>query len=48
LVYRPYHIFGHIHEQHGKFISDYGTTFINASVVNEKYDVVYKPMVLNI
>ena len=43
-----YHIFGHIHEQHGKFISDYGTTFINASVVNERYDMVYKPVVLSI
>ena len=43
-----YHIFGHIHPQHGKFVSDYGTTFINASVVNEKYNIVYKPMVFNI
>ena len=43
-----YHIFGHIHEQHGKFKSDYGTTFLNASVVDEKYNLVYKPMVFHI
>lgn len=44
-----YHAFGHIHERGGKtFKADYGTTFINCSVVNEAYNLVNKPMVIDI
>lgn len=41
------HIFGHIHDSHGK--SKRGkTTFINASICNEDYMTVNKPIVVNI
>ena len=41
------HIFGHIHEGYG--ISKHnGTTFINASLCNEDYNLVNKPVVVNI
>ncbi len=43
-----YHIFGHIHEGYGKFVSEYGTTFINASVINEAYNLVNEPIVIEI
>lgn len=43
-----YHAFGHIHEGYGIFKADYGTTFINCSVVNEKYNVVNEPIVVDI
>lgn len=43
-----YHAFGHIHEGYGIFKADYGTTFINCSVVNEKYNVVNKPIEVEI
>ena len=39
-----YHIFGHIHEGYGTFKADYGTKFINCSVVNASYNVVNKPI----
>ena len=41
-----YHIFGHIHEAYGTY-SDGKTQFINASVVNLKYQVVNAPLVIN-
>jgi len=43
-----YHIFGHIHEAYGKFEADYGTKFINCSVVNASYNVVNKPIVIDL
>ncbi len=42
-----YHVFGHIHEQYGKIESDF-TTFINASVVNVKYQLVNEPISLRL
>lgn len=36
-----YHIFGHIHESSGMEIID-GTTFINASICNLKYQPINK------
>lgn len=43
-----YHVFGHIHEGYGQFISDYGTTFINCSVIDEAYNLVNEPIVIDI
>jgi len=43
-----YHIFGHIHEGYGRFTADYGTKFINCSVVNEAYNLKNKPMVIDL
>ncbi len=43
-----YHIFGHIHEGYGQFKADYGTKFINCSVVNASYNVVNKPIVIDL
>ena len=43
-----YHIFGHIHEGYGQFEANYGTKFINCSVVNEVYNVVNKPVIINL
>lgn len=43
-----YHAFGHIHEGYGRFEADYGTKFINCSVVNACYNVVNKPIVINL
>ena len=41
------HCFGHIHSGHGmKVIED--TTFINASNLNEQYQCVYDPIVIEI
>jgi Icc-related predicted phosphoesterase len=41
------HVFGHIHGGHGS-IAGRGTQFVNASVVNEAYQVVYDPQVIEI
>ncbi len=43
-----YHIFGHIHEGYGEFKADYGTKFVNCSVVNASYNVVNKPIVIDL
>lgn len=45
--------FGHIHEQYGTYKPDprmdpYETTFINASVVNEYYNLINKPVELHL
>ena len=40
-----YHIFGHIHEDYGQFIKG-ETTFINASVLDDWYDMKNKPFEL--
>lgn len=42
-----FHIFGHIHGSYGQRMLG-GTTYINASVVNEAYKVVNKPIVVEI
>ena len=41
------HIFGHIHSGHGMQHVD-NTTFINASIVDEKYNVGYSPTIIEI
>lgn len=41
------HICGHIHEAYG-VVEKQGTTFINASVLNEKYQLVNKPVVFDL
>ena len=41
------HAFGHIHERHGVLVQN-GTTFINASQLNDQYIVAYKPITINI
>jgi len=43
-----YHIFGHIHEGYGEFEADYGTKFVNCSVVNASYNVVNEPIVIDL
>lgn len=45
---RPkYHICGHIHEGYGMF-NDGITTFINASVLDEKYRLMHSPVLFNL
>jgi Icc-related predicted phosphoesterase len=41
------HVFGHVHSGHGRVERD-GTTFINASVMNESYDPQWKPYVFDL
>ena len=41
-----YHLFGHIQEAYGNVIQN-GTRFINASIVNESYDMVHRPVVFD-
>jgi predicted phosphohydrolase len=41
------HVFGHIHGGQGQQNSD-GTQYVNASVVNEAYQLVYAPQVIEI
>ncbi len=41
------HIFGHIHEAYGTMESD-GIKFINASVVNERYELINEPIVIDL
>ena len=40
-------VFGHIHEGYGIYEEEY-TTFINASVVDERYDLVNEPVVIEV
>lgn len=42
-----YHIFGHIHSSHGK-IKKGKTTYINASLLDESYKMVYEPICFNV
>ncbi len=45
---RPrYHIFGHIHGSYGIYKTEH-TTFINASLMNEAYQLVNKPVTIEI
>ena len=39
-----YHVFGHVHEGYGIKRNDKGTRFINASVLNEHYNLVNQPI----
>jgi Icc-related predicted phosphoesterase len=41
------HCFGHIHHSHGVLEQD-GTTFVNASVLNDNYQLVFEPIVVEI
>jgi len=41
------HIFGHIHEGYGMREKD-GTVFVNAPLCNTNYDLVNKPVVINL
>ena len=43
-----YHVFGHIHEGYGQFINKDGTTFVNPSIMDERYEPVNKPIVIEI
>lgn len=47
VVEPKFHIFGHIHSGYGT-VKKGGTTFINASVVNESYDLVNDPIIVKI
>lgn len=42
-----YHIFGHIHEDYGNFTKG-ETSFVNASVLDDWYEMKNKPMVLDL
>ena len=42
-----YHIFGHIHDSHGVYQDKY-TTYINASLLDDCYQLVYKPIIVDI
>lgn len=42
-----YHIFGHIHEGYGRYRSE-GTEYLNASVLNERYQLCNKPHILDL
>jgi len=48
LKFRPRsHLFGHIHDAYGIQKSEY-TTFVNASIMNENYELVNEPVLLEI
>jgi Icc-related predicted phosphoesterase len=42
------HVFGHIHGGHGQVTSASGTQFVNASVLNEAYQLVHKAQVVEL
>ena len=42
------HVFGHIHEEGGKSKRIGKTTYVNASVLDENYDMVNEPIILEI
>lgn len=41
------HIYGHLHNSHGQKELD-GTRYFNVSMMNEKYEIVNKPTVIEI
>lgn len=43
-----YHLFGHVHEGYGQTSNSYGTTFINASIMDGNYSLVNKPILFEI
>jgi Icc-related predicted phosphoesterase len=42
-----YHLFGHIHGAYGSEKSE-NTTFVNAAILNENYELMYEPILLKI
>lgn len=42
-----FHLFGHIHESHG-ILEESDTTFVNASCVDERYNLINKPIELKL
>lgn len=45
---RPkYHIFGHIHEAYGEYKTEF-TTFVNPSIVDERYQLKNKPILITV
>lgn len=42
------HCFGHIHNDGGRMLEKDGTTFINCAMMDEQYDIVREPMVIEI
>jgi len=41
------HVFGHIHKDYGQYTNG-DTTFVNASVLDDHYQLVYHPVVINL
>jgi Icc-related predicted phosphoesterase len=41
------HFFGHIHESYGKFVDYENRTFVNSCILNEFYDVINKPIIID-
>ena len=46
-IHPKLHVFGHIHTSHGVEEIE-STTYVNASLLNEKYEVTFKPIVVEI
>jgi Icc-related predicted phosphoesterase len=46
-IQAKYHLFGHIHDAYGIEKID-NTTFVNAAILNEHYELAYKPVLLEI
>ena len=42
------HVFGHIHANGQQVYTDYKTNYINASLMNEAYELENKPIILEI
>lgn len=41
------HFFGHIHESYGKIVDHENRMFVNSSILNEFYDVINKPIIID-
>jgi Icc-related predicted phosphoesterase len=46
-IHPKYHLFGHIHDAYGIEKID-NTTFVNAAILNEDYELAYNPVLLKI
>jgi len=42
-----YHLFGHIHDAYG-IVKNGNTTFVNAAILNEQYELAHQPVLLEI
>jgi Icc-related predicted phosphoesterase len=42
-----YHLFGHVHDAYGTIAAD-NTTFVNGAILNDKYWIENKPVVINL
>jgi len=40
--------FGHIHENYGTHIDDFGIKYINAAILDQHYEIAHEPMVINV